>query len=181
MSKEIKLYFPEAYVEYFDDILMQANKGKGKKEKFKDVTSLLIFKIREYISNLYPSYVSWLPTKNFNNTRIDVSFVPYKIEDLDAAESDGDRLIILSLTGRTTEKLLTLMAWVNAIQDEVNKETGARKPDVFNFKKPSDFLKNIITELLKPLIKQVEEDELKEEDTMEEADARKAETEKDAK
>lgn len=181
MSKEIKLYFPEAYVEYFDDIVMQANKGKGEKEQFKDVTSLLIFKIREYIANLYPSYVSWLPTKNLNNTKIDVSFVPYNLEELDAAGSDGDSLIVLSLTGRTTDKLLTLMAWVNAIQNAVNKETGARKPDVFHFKKPSDFLKNLITEFLKPLIKMVEDDELKEEDTMEEAEARKTEKENHAK
>jgi len=182
MGKEIRLYFPDAYVEYFDDILIQANKGKGEKEKFKDATSLFIFKIREYISNLYPSYISWLPTKNFNNTKINVSFVPYKIEDLeDVAESESDKLVVLSLTGRTTGKLLTLMSWVNAIQDEINKKTITNKPDVFNFTKPSEFLKNLITESLKPSIKQVEEDERKEEDAEEEADARKTENEKDAK
>lgn len=175
MGKEIRLYFPEVYAEYFDDILIQANKGKSEKEKFRDITSLLIFKIREYISNLYPSYVSWLPAKNFNNTKLDISFTPYKIENLEDVGFDNDKLVVLSLTGRTTDKLFTLMAWVNAIQDEINKKTNVQKPDCFNFKKPSEFLKNLITEALKPLLKQVEEDEIKEEDTEEEAETRKVE------
>jgi len=172
MGTSIKLCFPDVYMEYWDDILNQANKDRKEKEKFKDITSLIIFKLREYIANLYPSYISWLPTKNFNQTKIDVAFTPFKVEDFND-EVITDKAVVLGLTNRTAEKLSILLAWADAIQNEVNKQAQVRRPDAFVFHKPSELLKNIIIDSLRPFLRQIEDEELKEEDAEKETEKNK--------
>ena len=159
MTQTIQLYFPSAYAEYFDDLLMQANKDRAEKEKHKTIGSLIYSKICEYITNLYPQYISWLPTKNFNNRRIDAKFTSFTLADLQDTETDDSAQITLVLTDKTLEKLCTLLAWIEALDTELQKQTGARKNVDVLFRGKNELFKNTIIEALKPLLVKVEEQE----------------------